>query len=260
MAGEQECKRIVSIYYLKTGFKLKERSQITLAITTYNRTGLLYESFQAALEHPLVGEILIVDDASREEVRNEIFQKLFSVPKVRLLFNTVNLGCYRNKMNAIKNASFEWVIIFDSDNILPKSYLDRIETLMQAGVNDKTIYQPTFAKPHFNFEQFGGERVNQYDVKRFAHIDSFTTALNAMNYFVHRDHYLKAWEDIPDPFTADSLLQNYNWLKSGNDIYFVPGLEYEHRIHEGSHYREHRDKEGQNELHRDLIQKLKEMR
>lgn len=236
---------------------MEQINQISLCIPTYNRTALLYESFAHVADHPLIGEILIVDDASREDVRNEMFQKLFAVPKVRLVFNTTNRGCYHNKAHAIRQSQNEWVILFDSDNILPKSYVDRVETILIGGASRNTVYQPDFASPHFNFQEFSGQTFDRANVAQYARNATFTTALNAMNYFVHRDEYLRVWENRSEPWTADSLLQNYNWLNAGNQIYFVPGMQYEHRIHEGSHYREHHRK---TIIMDELLQGLKEMR
>jgi hypothetical protein len=83
--------------------------------------------------------------------------------------------------------------------------------------------------------------------------------LNAMNYFVHRDEYLRVWDGSIDPVTSDSLFQNYNWLKAGNEISVLPELEYEHRVHSGSHYQNNvrRTPRG---FHESIIQKLKELR
>jgi hypothetical protein len=49
------------------------------------------------------------------------------------------------------------------------------------------------------------------------------------------------------------------WLESGKSIYVVPGLEYEHRVHDGSHYQNNvrRTPRG---FHQDTENKLKSMR
>jgi hypothetical protein len=52
---------------------------------------------------------------------------------------------------------------------------------------------------------------------------------------------------MTEPWTADTLFQNYNWLKAGNKIHVLKGLEYihntEHKEHR-SHYQEHNRKTG----------------
>lgn len=233
---------------------MKDQS-ISVCLTTFNRSDLLFESYKRIYDHPLVSQIVIVDDCSDLDIHWKLQQEFEHQKKIKFVINERNLGCYANKRMAVSHADNEWVILFDSDNILGKDYIDRIENLLVAGVSPKTLYQPEFARPHFNFGSFAGQNFTRGNVARFADNATFTTALNAMNYFVNRDEYLRVWEDRAEPWTSDSLLQNYNWLNAGNSIYFVPGLSYEHRIHEGSHYREHVGKNGN--LHSELIHKLK---
>lgn len=231
---------------------------ISLCITTYNRTDLLYESFNQVLNDDRISEIVIVDDHSTEEVWNTVFWQLNAVPKIKLFRNEQNLDCYRNKREAISKATNEWAIILDSDNIITKDYLDRSESLIQSGLNEKTIYQPSWAKPNFNFTPFEGLLINKFNVAKYMDNAMFQTMLNAMNYLVHRDEYLKVWSGSVDPVTSDSIFQNYNWLSAGNSIYIVPELHYEHRVHPGSHYQNNvrRTPRGFNE---DIVKKLKAM-
>jgi len=211
---------------------------ISLCITTYKRTDLLFESFKQVLNDKRISEIVIVDDASGEDIYRQLKQ---SIPagqstNIKLYQNAFNLDCYRNKHEAISKASNEWVIIFDSDNIITKSYIDRIENLFIAGLNPKTVYQPSFAKPHFNFTKYESFLIDKSNVGKYMTDATFSTMLNAMNYFVNRNEYLKVWDGSIDPVTSDSIYQNLNWFKAGNNMYVVPGMEYEHRVHNGSHY------------------------
>ena len=235
---------------------------ISVCITTYNRTDLLFESFQQIEKDERVSEIVIVDDHSTRDIQGILAERLRG-PKFRFIINDYNVGCYENKRRALSLALNDWAILFDSDNILTTQYIDCIENLMIAGVNPKTLYQPEFARPHFNFSEFSGTNFTKANVgKHAAHNVTFCTMLNAMNYFVNVNEYLRIWEPRSEPWTADSLLQNYNWLNAGNSIYVVPGLQYEHRVHEGSHYKEHHRKtesagsNGRN-LYNELVSKLK---
>lgn len=232
---------------------------ISVCITTYNRTDLLYESFRQVLNDDRVSEIVIVDDHSIEDIWQTIFWQFNGVEKVKLYRNEKNLDCYRNKREAISKATNEWVIIFDSDNILTKSFIDRIENLFVAGLNPKTVYQPSFAKPNFNFTRYEGLLVDKFNVPKYMVDSTFQTMLNAMNYLVHRDEYLKVWDGSIDPVTSDSIFQNYNWLKAGNKIYVVSELNYEHRVHNGSHYQNNvrRTPKG---FHEEIVSKLNELK
>lgn len=228
---------------------------ISICITTYQRTDLLFESFRQVINDDRISEIVIVDDASTDEVYNTVAWYCKDIPKVKLHRNDHNIGCYRNKAKAVSLACKDWVVIFDSDNIITPDYIDII---YGCSWSREMVYQPVFAKPHFDFTKFSGLEIHRHNVHQYASDQTFCTALNAMNYFVHRDEFLKRWEDRAEPWTADSILQNYNWLKAGNSIYFCPGLEYEHKVHDGSHYKEHHRKTGN--LYNEIVQKLKALR
>lgn len=233
--------------------------QITLSITTFNREELLYESIDQVLNDDRISEIIISDDCSEYELYKRVYNYYRLVDKVKVTRTDTNIDCYRNKRKAISQASNEWVIILDSDNIISKAYIDCVENLIIAGVNTKTLYQPSFARPHFNFTKFESLFVNRHNVAFYMDDPTFQTMLNAMNYFVNRDEYIKVWEGSVDPVTSDSIYQNFNWLKAGNSIYIVPGLEYEHRIHEESHYKNN-VRRTPNGFNKEIVNKLKAMK
>lgn len=233
---------------------------ISLCITTYQRVELLQESFRHVINDERISEVVIVDDHSTIEVFSAISELAKHYDKIKLFRNEKNLGCYRNKREAVSKASNEWVIVWDSDNVISTKYIDTISAWSRYPT---IILQPSFARPHFDFTKYNRLFVNKSNAYQYADDPTFTTALNAMNYFVNRDEYLRVWKDRPEPWTADSLLQNYNWLKAGNSIYFCPGLEYYHRVDNHgkeaeSHYKEHHRKTGK--LYEELIEKLKLMR
>jgi glycosyltransferase involved in cell wall biosynthesis len=232
---------------------------ISLCIPTYKRTSLLYNSCEDLLDDPRVSEIIIVDDASEIGVFTDIQHWYRGKSKVKLFRNERNLDCYRNKREAISKATNEWVIIGDSDNVFDKKYIDRIENLFIAGLNRRTVYQPSFAKPHFNFQKFESFLIDQSNVGRYMVDAMFSTMLNAANYFVNRDEYLMVWDGSIDPVTSDSIYQMLNWFKAGNNMYVVPGLEYEHRVHSGSHYQNNVRRTPQG-FHQSVEQQLKELK
>lgn len=232
---------------------------ISLCITTYNRYELLFESFAQVIDDERISEIVIVDDCSNLDLWNKLCVKVGELnnqyPKIKLYRNEQNLGCYHNKRMAVSKASNEWVILFDSDNIIDKKYID---VLSDKEWHTDLVIQPVYAKPHFDFSKYSAYEITTQSAHKFSSDATFCTALNAMNYFVNRDEFLRVFEDRSEPWTADSILINYNWLNAGNSIYFCPGLEYEHRIHDGSHYKEHHRKTGN--LYNEIVNKLKAMR
>lgn len=236
---------------------------ISLCLTTYNRTDLLFESFKQVINDDRISEIIIVDDHSEMDCFNTISEYCGHIPKVKLFRNERNLDCYRNKRESVSKSSNDWVIVFDSDNIMTREYVDKVfdSQFFNNGESwiPSMVYNPEFAKPHFSFRGFGETVYNKSNLNRVINESNFQTMLNAMNYFVNRDEYLRVWDGSIDPVTSDSLYQNYNWLKAGNSIYVVPGLEYEHRVHSGSHYQNNVRRTPQG-FHDSIIQKLKELK
>lgn len=246
------------IYTTRTPISKKRMSMINLsvAIPTFKRTDLLYQSFMQVINDERVGEVVIVDDASPLHIFAEIEGFCKGNPKIKLFRNEVNLDCYKNKREAVSKCSNEFVLLADSDNVFGVDYIDKIYDTPWA---PERILQPSFAKPHFDFRKFNGLLVHKTNVAKYAHDSTFTTMLNAMNFFVHRDSYLEVWRGTIDPVTSDSIYFNWSWLCEGKSIHVVPGLSYEHLVHNGSHYQQnnHRTQKG---LHESIVKKLKQLR
>ena len=225
---------------------------ITLCLTTWNRDSMTFDAFRQVLNDDRISEIVIVDDCSDERIYNNLAFMVNGIGKVKLYRNDTNLGCYHNKRKSVELAQNEWVIVFDSDNILTKEYLDAIEPLSY--IPKTTLYQPEFARPHFDFRKFSGTVVSAFNVKNYMRLQHFTTMLNAMNFFINRDEFLKIPHRKEETWTADSIYFNYLWLKAGNKIYVTPGMQYDHLVHNGSHYKANVHKTGNfyNEVERML--------
>ena len=235
--------------------------EITLAITHHNRYWFLLECIDDVLHDERIREIVIVDDCSTDGSYEKLTAHFASNPKVKIFRNETNLDCYRNKREAIAKSTSDWVILFDSDNVITKAYLDalyRIESW-----DPRVIYCPDFAQPHFDYTAFADRLIDRHQLRRIYDADPpipplsvrrrtirvpppangsvrYGTLLNTCNYFVFRPGYLEVWDGSVDPHTADTIYQAYNWLKSGRSVFVVPGLRYHHRIHEESHYKKNK--------------------
>lgn len=209
--------------------------QISICIPTWERTDMLFESFNKVKDNDNVSEIVIVDDNSSVEVWDEISKRAKGNEKIKMFRNEKNLDCYRNKRRAIELSSNDWIIILDSDNIIDFSYLYHIFQLQEWKSN--TIYAPSFAEPNFNYKQFEGLTITKSNVARYIKEPMFMTLLNTFNFFINRNEYLKIWDGSVDPVTSDSEYFNYCWLNAGNKIYVVPDLQYKHRVHDNSHFK-----------------------
>src|SRR3990167_1863817 len=167
---------------------------ISVAITNFNRTKLLFDALSNVLTDDRVSEIIISDDCSRFEVYDAVCEHYIGHPKVKIFRNLVNEDCYRNKAIALSRATNDWCCLWDSDNIFDKLYIDRLENLWQAGLNEKTIYTPSWAKPHFDFSGFAGVSITRLNIGGLVHDHRVTTILNAANFFCNSHEYLKVFE------------------------------------------------------------------
>lgn len=230
---------------------------ISVCFTNHNRTDLLYEAIEPFLADDRISEIVISDDCSKEDIYQSVIWKYNGIDKVKIYRNQSNLDCYRNKRMAVSLASNEWVLLLDSDNIFSPEFIETL--LSQQPFNKTWAYAPEWARPHFNFTKLSGTALSKNNISGYLDIGSCSTMLNAMNYLVNKDEYLRVWDGSVDPVTSDSLYQNYNWLKGGNTIYVVHNLQYEHRVHNGSHYQNNvrRTPSG---FHDSIIEKLKNMK
>lgn len=203
---------------------------IAIAIPTYEREDMTFGAFAEVYNDPRVDEIVIVDDASTS--MHGLLARAALYPKVRAFCNEKNLGCYQNKRRAVEQACTEWVVLFDSDNVMAVEYLQALWNVRPW--NPDILYAPTYGRPMLDYRIYERMLCTQFNVAQFLDDRIFTMALNTGNFFVHRDSYLsvREYDDI-DPLAADSLYFVSQWLASGKQVLFTPGLSYEHRIHEG---------------------------
>lgn len=230
--------------------------KISIAIPTYERFEMLFESFEKVYNDDRVSEIVIVDDASNIDLYEKIREKSFKLSKINLYRNANNRDCYTNKYTAMSFCTNDFVVLLDSDNIIDMSYIDKI---FEHEWQEKRILAPTFAMPQFDYRKFSGLIIDRKNVHEYMDKPMFSTALNTCNYFVNTNQYLKSWDGEVNPVTADSIFMAYQWLNRGGEIHFVDGLEYFHRVHPGSHYQNNVSRTPTGFLE-DIENKLKQMR
>lgn len=205
---------------------------ISICLTNYNRYEMLFEAFNPFLTDDRVSEIIIVDDCSDYDVFSKVHEAVteLKIKKVKLYRNPRNLGMSRNKAMSVKYAANEWVALLDSDNVFDKSYLSSLPDNLENNV----IYCPQFARPTFDYRKFAGNIYASLEISKLVHDPMFYCLLNTCNYIVHRDSYLATYQYNEAHVASDTIWFNYNWLKRGGRFYIVPGMEYDHRVHDGS--------------------------
>jgi len=196
-------------------------------------------SFHEVLYSDKISEIIISDDASDLSTYYRLENAVGDMDKVKLYRNTSNIGCYQNKKRAIELSSCDYCIILDSDNIISTSFLDKI---FEQQWDEHTILAPDMGEPALNYKAFSGTVLTRENISGLLDVGNMAMLLNTMNYFVNRSEYLRVFDDSVEPWTSDSVYQNFRWLEAGNKIHIVDGLEYHHEIHSKSHYLIHNQK------------------
>jgi len=221
----------------------------SLVITTHNRTDFVIDAFSKVLNNEMIDEIVIVDDFSNKDTYIELWNLVHNLNsgKIWVFRNTKNLGPMLNKYAAVKKSSNEWCVLLDSDNIIDNDYIEKIKVLEK---KSDILYCPEILwgdvnreKVAWNYSKFRGLSIDKNNGTKYIDDGLFTAWLNTGNYFFNRQAYL----DVIDRNKLDSKLMfndaiyfSYLWLLCGNKMEIVPNLEYVHRVHKGSWYKNNR--------------------
>jgi len=231
---------------------------VSFAVTAYEETSrggpTILDSIDAAVKHPLIDEIVVVDDHSTDY--DGLVGLLDGVPKVKTFRNIKNLGVFGNKLSAVAHSTGDWVMNCDSDNVFSSEILDLVLSL---NLDSETWYCPSFAKPQFDYRPYLGS----YHAENFGEAvkqgGMFNCFVNTGNQTVNRAKYMEVfgryqneradlmmpnflgtdegerekihWRRVFD--ACDSFIFNLEWLKSGGTLEVVDGFEYEHFYTEG---------------------------
>lgn len=207
----------------------------SLCLTNYNRYEMLIESFAKVIDDERIEEIIISDDASDQKIQNQLVEYFYDKSKkIKLRLHDENVGMLRNKEKVMSYAKNDWILLWDSDNIFDKSYLDAADDLE---FDEKRLYAPDFAMPSFDYRPFNGNLYNKHNIKELFKYPMGVCIGNTCNYLINKKHY-PFDETLDDIKAADSIYMLYKMLKVGYSIYVVPNMQYIHRQHPQSGFLE----------------------
>lgn len=228
--------------------------RLSVVIPTYNRFHTyLKETIIGLLRHPVVDEIVIVDDASNDTkafLSDASIGKSFKDHhKLRWYRQEKNMGAFKNKMAAVALARNIRVLLLDSDNDIPESTLRFIGSGI-SHLDEDVILSPSFAKPALDYRQ--DPKQDNFSLKDFGTTDRTNSYLNLGNYVVDRNFYCHAAVDILsnkayaeiDPGCYDVAWMTYHLCRSGAILKKFEDFVYEHRMHSDSLWvKTHHEKE-----------------
>jgi glycosyltransferase involved in cell wall biosynthesis len=202
--------------------------RISLSITTYNRYELTIQSFAKVIEDERIDDVVVLDDASEDGSFRSLNDYFKDNDKVIVRRQITNRGMSLNKAHAIALCKNDFVIIFDSDNIMDKSYIDALEAV--GNFKEDTMYLPVGALPHFPYAKYSGQTIDRNNVKNCMGDPMFRCSLNTCNCLVNKDFYAKVFKEDSTIGCADTINHIYNHLEVGGKLYFVPNLTYFHLV------------------------------
>ena len=237
---------------------------LSLAITTYNRINLTLKSFSKVLDDDRIHEIVIYDDFSDIEMYNCLKHRIEQLnnSKIKLFRQQKNVGMSKNKYDAVEECICDYVILLDSDNQIDSTYIDAFICAFNPNIHGRCIYMPEFAKPQFDYRKYANFFFDLYNNKigrstllnrSEIQIEScipindiidepeMQCLVNTCNYIVPRAQYLFVYEENKEIKETDTYWYLYLWLKANNCFYVVPGMQYEHLVHEGSGWLQNAD-------------------
>jgi len=213
--------------------------RFSVGIPHFNRGAKIYRPLFNLLNHPAVGEIVIVDDGSEPSEFSALERAVAAVDpsgRVKIHRRERNLGALRTKLECVERSASEWVLVLDSDNTAFRRYLDRLAALEAPSAD--VFYSAGWAFPHFPFHEFAGLKIG-FDMAADLTVSGALRRIyiiNDGNYLVHRDSYIRSVSAIGtvDSDVADVMLVNYHWLSQGGLLEVLPAASYFHRVHKGS--------------------------
>jgi glycosyltransferase involved in cell wall biosynthesis len=219
--------------------------KISIAIPTHDdRLYWFGQTVRNLCNHPAISEIIIVDDASEQNIFDKIMNTTLPLNNLQLYQNDKRLGVFKNKINAVLKCKEKWVALLDSDNVFNVDYID-------AFLQCKEHYDincPVKGLPAFDYSKYSGVAMTAKIAAGNVNDPAFVMAINTGNYIVDRERFLSVLKPmyhsgVTVPYCADVLWMNYHLLSAGQSMYFVPWMEYQHNDHPNSTYRINKQRE-----------------
>lgn len=110
------------------------RPVVTVAMASFNAAAFIEKSLQSALSQSLAQlEIIVVDDASRDDTAERVAALAAQDPRVRLEIMPENRGPAAARNRAIDLARGEWLAVVDADDLM---HPDRLRRLLEIAEGD----------------------------------------------------------------------------------------------------------------------------
>lgn len=226
----------------------------SLCIATMNRYDeFLCKFLPKYLEMDDITEIVITDENGEDVAK---IQHAFpNNPKLRLYVNNHRLGPLLNKLTACSLANNEWIALIDSDNFADEDYFIAAKNYIlgsQFNGNTKTaILTPIKSRPRFDFTYLSSltykrgefmnnniyERQHPWESQRSPSITLMNTGNYIINKYLTDNVDLSREQGLEWSSCCDVIFLNTLFFEQLDaHLHIVPGMEYDHALHDNSIY------------------------
>ena len=107
--------------------------KISVIIPSFNEEKTIEKTLDKVLKQKVVGEVIIVDDGSRDKTSSILKENKLRDSRIKLIFHQKNLGKGAAVRTGLSNVSFDYVLIQDADlEYDPVHYKNLISKASQA--------------------------------------------------------------------------------------------------------------------------------
>ena len=239
--------------------------KISLCITTKNRfdefLSSALDTYVELVKKGIIDEIVICDENGNDFQKiNEKYSGLIDDGfRLRVFKNNQNLGVFLNKLKVCKMANNDCIALIDSDNLVDEAYFRRVkEYIDNTPLPEHYILSPSYGRPHdgMDYRKYEGTITRKYNIRDYIVLPKDDTAvwdiplmwnicfislLNMGNYVLSKNIVHRVSHDpnlLRKISGCDVMYFNYLAFRQIPDgefqFHVVPGLEYDHSVHDGS--------------------------
>jgi Glycosyl transferase family 2 len=201
-------------------------------------------------EVEILDEIIVVDENGNDY--EKIKKEFPNQEGLHVYKNEEILGVFKNKIRAASYAKTgNFIAVIDSDNFADEHYFRTVKDFIiqkKLTTDIPMALAPTFAKPKYDYRYYSGYLINAETAFNLFHQNTMVTFLNTANFVITKcvdEQVVCPEESLSQLHFIDVLYKHVLAFQQIPDyrIYAVPGLEYEHTIHDDSYFVKHVDDE-----------------
>jgi len=208
--------------------------KVTIIVPVYNVEQYLEEAIQSAIQQTYENiEILLIDDGSKDS-SGSICDQYAQKDKRIKVFHQENQGLSGARNTGLKNATGEYIMFLDSDDIFPKDACEQMLKYIEETNADYVIGNYTnmddngtiWEKPVFAKDKYTKFKLS---------IKDFEKSFYIMNSGVWNKMFRKSFLDelgiwfVERVPAEDAIFTTYCFMKSKN-VYYLPNIVYHYRL------------------------------